>query len=97
MSYDLVIRGGTLVHPWGRVEADIGVRGETIAAIATPGETLAGKREIDARGRALLDQLAHQLRPVLDRRERQLDDAAWELAGGRNSQHALGIRDFLSD
>ena len=54
MSYDLVIRGGTLVHPWGRVEADLGVRGETIAAIATPGETLAGKREIDARGRYVL-------------------------------------------
>ncbi len=54
MSYDLVIRGGTLVHPWGRVEGDIAVRGETIAAVTSPGENLAGTREIDARGKYVL-------------------------------------------
>jgi dihydroorotase len=33
MSYDLIIRNGTLVLPWGEVQADIGVRNGRIAAI----------------------------------------------------------------
>ncbi len=33
MSYDLIIENGTLVLPWGEVEADLGVRAGRIAAI----------------------------------------------------------------
>lgn len=54
MRYDLVIKGGTLVHPWGRTEGNLAVRGEKIAAVASPGEPLSGAREIDARGKYVL-------------------------------------------
>ena len=32
-TYDLILRGGTVVTPGGEMEADIGVRGERIARI----------------------------------------------------------------
>jgi dihydroorotase len=32
-AFDLVLRGGTLVLPWGETQADVGVRGGRIAAI----------------------------------------------------------------
>ncbi len=51
---DLVIRGGTVVTTAGIMQADIGVKGERIAAI---GEELHGQEEIDARGRYLLPGL----------------------------------------
>src|SRR5215471_18207457 len=48
-AFSTVIRGGTAVLPTGVARADIGIRGETIAAI---GEHLGpGEREIDATGR----------------------------------------------
>jgi dihydropyrimidinase len=50
--FSIVIRGGTAVLPQGSVRADIGIRGETIAAI---GDDLApGTTEIDASGRLVL-------------------------------------------
>ena len=39
--YDLLIRGGTLVLPWGEAPADIGVRNGRIAAIGTPSDATA--------------------------------------------------------
>ena len=47
---DLIIRGGDVVTPQGVIKADVGVQGETIAAVAAPGALGAGlaKREIDA-------------------------------------------------
>ncbi|MDD2705505.1 MAG: dihydroorotase, partial [Acidocella sp.] len=33
MSYDLILENGTIVLPWGEVEADIGVKHGRIAAI----------------------------------------------------------------
>jgi dihydropyrimidinase len=51
-TFSIVIRGGTAVLPHGPVRADIGIRGETIAAI---GEGLPpGTAEIDASGRLVL-------------------------------------------
>jgi dihydropyrimidinase len=51
-AYDLVIRGGTVATATDVVEADVGIRGETIAAV---GQGLPpGAREIDARGRLVL-------------------------------------------
>ena len=36
MHYDLLIRGGTCVTPWGEQRADVGVTDGRIAAIAAP-------------------------------------------------------------
>jgi dihydropyrimidinase len=48
-AFSTVIRGGTAVLPGGLARVDIGIRGETIAAI---GDRLGpGEREIDATGR----------------------------------------------
>jgi dihydropyrimidinase len=50
-AFSTVIRGGTAVLPTGVARADIGIRGETIAAI---GERLGpGEREIDATGKVV--------------------------------------------
>jgi len=43
MSFDLIIRDGTVVLPWGLAEADLAVTGGRIAAI---GKTLGSAREI---------------------------------------------------
>ena len=54
--FDLVIRGGSVVTPAGVGAFDIGVKGETIAAVAAPG-ALAGieaRRLIDAAGRIVM-------------------------------------------
>lgn len=51
MSHDIVIRGGTVVTAGDSFRADIGIRGETIAAI---GLGLDGARVIDATGRLVL-------------------------------------------
>lgn len=48
MSYDLVIKNGKIVTAEGSYHADIGVQGNTIAAI---GHDLSGEREIDASGK----------------------------------------------
>ena len=51
-AYDLVIRGGRVATASDVFEADVGITGETIAAI---GRNLpAGQREIDARGKLVL-------------------------------------------
>lgn len=51
MGYDLVIRDGTIVTADDTFLADVGVRGERIAAI---GDELRGAREIDAMGKYVL-------------------------------------------
>src|SRR3712207_2951820 len=51
-TYDIVIRGGTVATASDTFGADVGIAGETIAAI---GRDLApGRREIDARGKLVL-------------------------------------------
>ncbi|MEZ5931300.1 MAG: dihydropyrimidinase [Alphaproteobacteria bacterium] len=51
-DFDLVIRGGEIVTACDRMTADIGIRGERIAAL---GEALGkGRREIDAKGKLVL-------------------------------------------
>jgi dihydropyrimidinase len=51
-TFSIVIRGGTAVLPQGTVRADIGIRGETIAAI---GDQLSpGAAEIDASGQLII-------------------------------------------
>ena len=43
MSFDLLLQNGTLVLPWGEVQADIGVRAGHIVAI---GKNLGAGREV---------------------------------------------------
>lgn len=50
-SFDLVVRGGTVVTAGSRAEADIGVVAERIAQI---GGEMRGRREIDAAGKLVL-------------------------------------------
>lgn len=50
--FDLVVRGGVVVTAADRMDADIGVRGETIAAIGR--DLPPGTREIDARGKLVM-------------------------------------------
>ena len=47
--FDLIIRGGTLMLPWGEAAGDVGVQGERIAAIGLPGSASA-ERVIEAGG-----------------------------------------------
>src|SRR6266516_7075107 len=51
-AFDLVIRGGTMVTATDTAEADVGVRGETVAAIGRGLDQ--GRREIDARGKLVM-------------------------------------------
>ncbi|RME45959.1 MAG: dihydropyrimidinase [Caldilineae bacterium] len=48
MEFDLVIKNGTIVTAEATVQADVGIRGERIAAV---GEGLSGRRELDAAGK----------------------------------------------
>jgi len=51
-AFDLVIRGGTVATEADTMQADVGIRGETVAAL---GRDLApGRSEIDARGKLVL-------------------------------------------
>ena len=47
--YDLLLRNGTLVLPWGEESADIGIRNGRIAAIGVPADATAGAT-LDAAG-----------------------------------------------
>ena len=51
MSFDLVIRGGTVVTAEKTLRADVGIQGEKIAAI---GPSLDGMREIEANGKLVM-------------------------------------------
>ena len=67
MSYDLVIKNGTVVTAVSSTEADIGINGEQIAAI---GQNLSGKRELDATGKLVtpgaIDVHVHLEMPIGD-------------------------------
>ncbi len=56
MHYDLIIRGGRCVFPWGEAEADIGVRNGKVASLSVGSADEAG-RVIDARGLHVLPGL----------------------------------------
>lgn len=66
-TFDLVIRGGTIVTPAGIMRADIGIEGERIAAISTD---LQGREELNAHGMyvfpGLIDVHVHLQMPAGD-------------------------------
>lgn len=51
---DLLIQGGTVVTPWGTVQADLGVLGEKIHDIATAPSGLTARETVSAAGRLVL-------------------------------------------
>ncbi len=63
--FDLVVRGGTVVTSSSTLSADVGIDGETIAAV---GPGLSGRCEVDARGLlvfpGLIDAHTHMALPV---------------------------------
>ena len=54
MTFDTLILGGDVVTPGGVVRADIGIRGETIAAIADDLSGATADRRVDATGHIVL-------------------------------------------
>ena len=52
--YDLIIRGDRVVTPHGVAEADLGIRGGRIAAVAEAGSLRDAGRLIDARGKIVM-------------------------------------------
>ncbi|MFN0180017.1 MAG: dihydropyrimidinase [Gemmatimonadales bacterium] len=58
MRFDTVVTGGTVVTPTGAAKTEIGIKGETIAAIGP---------DLDRTGAAIIDATGHQVIPgVLD-------------------------------
>jgi dihydroorotase len=56
MHYDLIIRNGTCVLPWGCEQSDVGVKDDRIADLGVPGNATAGQ-VIDAPGLHVLPGL----------------------------------------
>lgn len=54
MTVDLVIRGGTVMTPHGRLEGGVAVDGGVIVAVAADEALPAGRQTIDVRARHVL-------------------------------------------
>ena len=50
MTWDLLLRGGTVVHEHGRERADVAIVGETIAAVVSPGTLGDAAETVDVTG-----------------------------------------------
>jgi dihydroorotase len=92
-EFDLVIRGGTVVSPEGRVEADVAITDGRIAAVVAPGTELTAARTIDATGRHLLpgaiDVHSHHREPGFTHKEDIVTATAACAAGGVTTSFAM--------
>jgi dihydroorotase len=92
-SYDIVIRGGTVVSPSGRVPADVAIAGERIAAVVTPGTPLEAGRTIDATGKHVLpgavDVHSHHREPGFTHKEDIVTATRACAAGGVTTSFAM--------
>ncbi len=92
-AYDLVIRGGIVVGPAGRLAADIGVADGRIAAIVAPGTPLDSLREINAGGRMVMpgavDVHAHHREPGFTHKEDIVTATQACAAGGVTTTFAM--------
>ncbi len=83
--YELILRGGTLLTPGGRVEADLGVRAGRIAAIGAPAAADAAE-QLDCRGLVVLpgviDSQVHFREPGLEHKEDLATGTAAAALGG---------------
>ena len=93
MTYDLLIRGGTLVTATGRFPADIAISGERIAAIAAPGTPLEAARVIDAKGKHVIpgaiDVHSHHREPGFTHKEDIVSATSACAAGGVTTSFAM--------
>ena len=80
------VRGGTIQTPTGGIEADILIRGETIAGLLDPSDPAPADREIDAAGMwvlpGLIDLHAHTRSPGYEQKEDFLTASRAAAAGG---------------
>jgi dihydroorotase len=92
-DYDIVIRGGTLVSPAGRVAADIAIAGERIAAVVAPQTPLTATRTIDAAGKHVLpgavDVHSHHREPGFTHKEDIVTATRACAAGGVTTSFAM--------
>lgn len=92
-AFDVVIRGGTVVSPEGRVAADVAITGERIAALVAPGTGLEAARTIDATGRHLLpgaiDVHSHHREPGFTHKEDIVSATSACAAGGVTTSFAM--------
>ena len=94
---DLVIRGGTLITPDGRREADLAISGERIVAILESGAESAaandGARVIDARGKHVIpgaiDVHSHHREPGYTHKEDIISATSACAAGGVTTSFAM--------
>jgi dihydroorotase len=93
VTYDLVIRGGTLVGATGRLAADLAIEGERIAAVVTPGTPLDAAREIDATGKHVLpgaiDVHSHHREPGFTHKDDIISSTSQCAAGGVTTSFAM--------
>ena len=84
--FDLILRGGTLIHADGECRADLAIQGGTIAALLPPDTQAEARRTLDTRGKLLLpglvDAHAHLREPGLARKEDFPSGTRAALAGG---------------
>jgi len=92
-TFDVVITGGTVVSPEGRVLADVAISGERIAALVAPGTELPADRVIDATGRHLLpgaiDVHSHHREPGYTHKEDIVTATSACAAGGVTTSFAM--------
>jgi dihydroorotase len=86
MTYDLILRHGTLVTPNGTERADVGVRDGRIRAIGDLGQGAGAAEEMDARGLTILpgviDTQVHFREPGLEHKEDLATGTAAAAQGG---------------
>ena len=86
MTYDLILRHGTLVTPNGTERADVGVRDGRITAIGDLGQAATAAEELDLRGLTVLpgviDTQVHFREPGLEHKEDLASGTAGAAQGG---------------
>ncbi len=84
--FDLILRGGTLIHADGACRADLAIQGGAIAALLPPGTQAEVRRTLDAHGKLLLpglvDAHAHLREPGATHKEDFGSATRAALAGG---------------
>lgn len=86
MTVDLVVRGGTVMTPHGRLEGGVAVDGGVIVAVAVDAALPTGRETIDAGGRHVLpgviDSHVHFREPGLEYKEDWASGTAAAACGG---------------
>lgn len=93
MSYDVLIRGATIVGPDGRRAGDVAIADGRIAAILDPSDSVEAARTIDAAGQHLLpgviDVHSHHREPGFTHKEDIISATSACAAGGITTSFAM--------